>query len=121
MSFDIIYDAIIRTKLIYGLESTALNQITIRKINAFHMKGLRKICNVPSTYLTENRKYTNEYVLEKINEIYQKDAKEKKKKTKPKKIQLLGDYHKDRRIYMLAKMDVCLETYQNLYEFGGNS
>ena len=59
----IIYNAIIRTKLIYGLESVAPNAITIRKVNAFHMNGLRKILNVPLlTSLKTECTQTNTYL-----------------------------------------------------------
>ncbi len=39
----IVYDAVVRAKLIYGLESAQLNQDHKRHIDTFQRKGLRKI------------------------------------------------------------------------------
>ena len=39
----IIYDAIIRSKLLYGLETVQLTEAQQKKINAFQMRGLRQI------------------------------------------------------------------------------
>ena len=38
-----IYDAVIRSKLVYGLESLQLTKAWQNRINAFQLKGLRKI------------------------------------------------------------------------------
>ena len=38
-----VYDAVIRNKLLYGLETVHLTQSLQRKVNAFQLRGLRKI------------------------------------------------------------------------------
>ena len=86
----IVYNAVIRTKVIYGLESIALNKDACKKLDAFYLKGLRKMLKVPTTYLVENRKYTNEHVLKLANE------KAKAKECKP--IVHLSTYHRNRRV-----------------------
>ena len=39
----IVYDAVIRAKLVYGLEGIKLTKSMERRIDTFHKKGLRKI------------------------------------------------------------------------------
>ena len=63
-----VYNAVIRTKMIYGLESLALNKDACRRIDAFYFKGLRKMLKLPSTFLIENRKYSNIEVMKIANE-----------------------------------------------------
>ena len=46
----IVYDAIIRSKLLYGLETIHLTSAMAKKPNAFQMRGIRKILNRAHTY-----------------------------------------------------------------------
>ena len=46
-----VYDAVIRAKLLYGLESAQLNDSLLKWINAFHLRGLRQILKIPTTYV----------------------------------------------------------------------
>ena len=46
----IVYDAVIRTKLIYGMASAQINDAVKNKIDAFQIKGLRQILKMESTY-----------------------------------------------------------------------
>ena len=61
-----VYNAIIKTKLLYSLETIQLTKSELSKIDAFHMKGLRRILKIPSTYI--DRTQTNDVVLQKANE-----------------------------------------------------
>ena len=54
-----VYDAIIRNKLLYGLETVHLTQQ--KKVNAFQFRGLRKILGLSTTFV--NRSNTNEYSM----------------------------------------------------------
>ena len=45
------YDAIIRSKLMYGLESVVFNESHLRKLDAFQLKGLRKNLKLPTTFV----------------------------------------------------------------------
>ena len=47
----IVYDAIIRAKLLYGLESTAMNNSIKHSLDIFQLKGLRKILNLKTTFV----------------------------------------------------------------------
>ena len=45
-----VFDAVIRSKLMYGLESPALNSSLLKGMDAFQMKGIRQIMSLPSSY-----------------------------------------------------------------------
>eukprot|EP00973_Karenia_brevis_P080527 11171863-Karenia_brevis.AAC.1 len=62
-----VYVAIIRSKILYALESTALNQSARKKLNASQMKGIRRILGIPPTSI--DRTKTNAYVLREANII----------------------------------------------------
>ena len=55
-----VFNSIIRTKLIYGLESAQLNDSLKKYIDTFHLKGLRKILGLKHTYI--DRLNTNEKI-----------------------------------------------------------
>jgi hypothetical protein len=55
------FDAVIRSKLLYGLESAQLNEPHQRRLNTFQLKGLRKILHMQTTFV--NRENTNERVI----------------------------------------------------------
>ena len=60
-----VYDAIIKNKLLYGLETVHLTQVMQKKVNAFQLRGLRKILGMDTTYA--NRANTNARVNERAN------------------------------------------------------
>ena len=60
-----VYDAIIKNKLLYGLETVHLTQAMQKKVDAFQLRGLRKILGMDTTYA--NRANTNARVIEKAN------------------------------------------------------
>eukprot|EP00974_Lingulodinium_polyedra_P059162 5697720-Lingulodinium_polyedra.AAC.1 len=62
-----IYNAVIRAKLIYGLEHSHLSKRSKGKISTFQLKGLRQICKITTTYV--DREHTNEYVFKKATEL----------------------------------------------------
>ncbi len=53
-------EAVINTKLMYGLESLQLPKSAHRRMDTFHLKGLRKLLRMETTYV--NRANTNEEV-----------------------------------------------------------
>lgn len=63
----LVYDAVIRSRLLYGLETVHLTKSLVQKINAFHHKGLRKILRLTSTYI--DRRNTNAKLFEKASAI----------------------------------------------------
>ena len=59
-----VYDSVILSKLVYGLNSLSLTDTDNNKLDAFHMKGLRKILSIPHAYIS---RVTNEQVLASAN------------------------------------------------------
>ena len=79
-----VYNAKFRSKLMYGLDTISITMRVKNALNAFHVKGLRRILKLFATFLPEQRHYTNEYVLERNWD--------------------LSEYHKLARIKRLAKL-----------------
>ena len=69
-----VYDGVIRTKLLYGLESAQLTKQTQAKIDVFQLKGLRRRLKMPTTYV--NRLNSNKKAYETTeNKAYSEDEK----------------------------------------------
>ena len=90
----IIYDAIIRSKLLYGLETLHLTDAMAKKLDVFHLKGLRKILRMSTTFI--NRANTNKKVLQEATKVaYHKDGDNRV-------LRLYSDQHKDRKAKLLG-------------------
>ena len=63
----LIYDAVIRSKLLYSLETVHLTGTLRMKLDAFHLRGLRKILRMQTTYV--NRQNTNQRVYQTASDI----------------------------------------------------
>ena len=63
----IIFDAIVRSKLLYGLETIHLTQSMAKKLDVFQLKGLRKILGMSTTFI--NRGNTNDKVYAEATKI----------------------------------------------------
>lgn len=61
-----IFDAVVRTKLAYGLATAALTQAQVRRWVAFQMPGIQQIMGVRHPYV--DRRNTNQVVLKAANE-----------------------------------------------------
>ena len=61
------YDATIKSKIKYGLETIPLTQGQKNRLNAFQLKGIRKILQVPSTYI--DRTYSNDKLIQMADNI----------------------------------------------------
>jgi hypothetical protein len=88
------YDAIIRSKLMYGLESVVFNESHLRKLDTFQFKGLRKILKLPTTFI--NREATNAFVYTEANKHTAR--------LRGKPIEKMSDFHKQRRKIFFAKL-----------------
>ena len=62
----IVFDSVIRSKLLYALETTELTRSLMNNIEAFQIRGLRKILKIKHPYW--DRTATNERVLETATE-----------------------------------------------------
>ena len=89
----IIYDAIIRSKLLYGLETIHLTQAMSRKLDAFQTRGLRRILQRNSTFI--DRRHTNKSLLEEASSIAYPSRCDRRK------IILFSEYHMNRRVNYL--------------------
>ena len=90
----IVFDAVIRSKLLYGLETVQLTQAMCKKIDAFQLRGLRRILNMSTTFI--NRANTNANVYEEATKIAYPNA-EDKRKVKP-----FSTYYADKKASLLG-------------------
>jgi hypothetical protein len=88
-------DAVIRSKLLYGLESAVLSPAELRRIDVFQRKGIRKILRWKTTYVERNN--SNSRLLEEANKQLQEEGKKKK-------ITTFAEAHRVARIKRLAKI-----------------
>ena len=58
-------DAVLRSKLLYGLETAELGSPLLNKLDVFQLKGLRKILRLNTTFV--NRANTNKVVMDTAN------------------------------------------------------
>ena len=66
-----VYDAIIGSDLLYGLESAPMNDYTKHELDIFQLKGIRKIFGIKTTFIDrtqDTKTYTN--TCEKDIKIY---------------------------------------------------
>ena len=89
-----VYNAVIRSKFMYGLESVMLNQSVLKELDAFQLKGLRKILRITTTFV--NRSHTNEYVFSR--------ARQELDNPEDPALQPLSEFHKARRLILMAKI-----------------
>ena len=60
-----VYDAVVRAKLVYGLETIQLPKFLVSKLHTFQLKGLRKILKLKTTFV--DRTNTNTKVFDMAN------------------------------------------------------
>jgi hypothetical protein len=90
----LIYDAIIKSKLLYGMETTHVTKVMQKKIDAFQLRGLRKILRMQTTYT--RRTNTNVRVLAEATKFaYNKQGDNRQ-------IQLFGETYWHRRAKLAA-------------------
>ena len=63
----LVYNAVVISKLLYGLETLEPTESAGKLLNTFQLKGLRKILQLHTTYI--NRNNTNDYVYKRANEV----------------------------------------------------
>ena len=85
-----VYNAIVRSKLLSGLESVELNTSAKEKLDVFHRRGLRQIFGIHTTYI--DRSKTNQYVIDYANLQLQRE------KPGAKPILWLSEVHEDLKI-----------------------
>ena len=69
-------DAVLRSKLLYGLESAQLKPSVLKKLETFQLRILRKIVNIDTTYI--NRVDTNISTFHRINTMMEEEGRRKR-------------------------------------------
>ena len=90
----IVFDAIIRSKLLYGLETIHLTQSLAKKLDAFQYRGLRKIMGMSPTFI--NRANTNRKLLEAASAAAYPNPGDTRK------VLPFSKYHEERRVKLLG-------------------
>ena len=67
-----VFDAVVRSKLVYGLEATQLPKYLLNKLDSFQLKGLRKILKLDTTFI--NRSNTNQKVFQESSRLRNPDC-----------------------------------------------
>lgn len=83
-----VYNAVIRSKLLYGLEGVQLTQSERNKLDAFQIKGLRRILQVPPTFI--DRSWTNHRVIDTLRQQHNIKVHRFSDMWKAQKLSLLG-------------------------------
>ena len=92
----LVWNAVIRSKLMYGLESTVMNKSVLNRLDSFQMKTLRKILHRPTTYI--DRTFSHAKLISEANTAISGEQ--------TGKVILLSELHKQQRIKLLAKLIV---------------
>ena len=90
----VIFDAVICSKLLYGLETLHLTSACLKKLDAFQLRCLRRILKIPPTFI--DRANTNRAVLQQATNVafpHQGDHRE---------ISLFSVHYQDRRAKLLG-------------------
>ena len=81
-----VHNAVIVSKLTYGLETLQYTYQVGQKLNTFQMKGIRKIMKIPPTHI--DRSWTNQRVYDEANKEIDKINAEKKKTGQPGRLKI---------------------------------
>ena len=73
----IVLDAVVRSKLLYGLDSAHLKEPELKRLEIFQLKALRKILKFKTTFI--DRENTNEKIIKTANEKLREISKNKRK------------------------------------------
>ena len=97
------YSALIRSKVMYGLESAEVKEAGLRRLNVFQLKGLRQILGIVTTYV--DRENTNTKVLEEATKALNTGGTKRKRE-----IELLSETHTKQRITLAGKILRCADN-----------
>ncbi len=96
----IIYNALIRAKLLYGLESVQLTKSQLNRLSVFQLKGLRQILGLPTTCI--DRRNTNQRVYELAQNALSKSTAPVSPVGVATKIQPFSRYYKRQKLRLLG-------------------
>ena len=102
------YNAILRAKLVYGMETLNMTQKMKNSLRVFHLKGLRQILKIKTTFI--NRHNTNERVFRWANQVYKNG-----KRPTPKRYEKQVKAKEDKKTVLSKRLDndpiLPLDTY----------
>jgi hypothetical protein len=94
-----VLNAVIRSKILYGMESAEIQLETLRRIDTFQLKGLRKILGLTTTFGQMEhgvaRSNDNKLVIDKATEVLNKD---RPRKSKPKQLETFSDFYSKQKL-----------------------
>ena len=91
----IAWDAILKTKLMYGLESAQINDQMLKQLNTFQLKGFRKILRVVTTFIDKDN--SNERVKQLVTNALNRE-------NKTKTINWICETYKENRMTLAANI-----------------
>jgi len=94
-----VFIAVVRSKLVYGLQTIMLNSTLFKKLDSFQMLSFRQILRVPTTFV--DRTYSNAWLLNEINSQLSPSS--------GKEMKLFSEYHKEQRRQRPCKL-ICLRA-----------
>ena len=90
----IIYGAIVRSKLLYGLETLHLTEPMAKKLDAFQLRGLQQILGLNTTFI--NRANTNAKVHEEASRIAYPSTQDNRR------VQRFSEFHSKRKAKLMG-------------------
>ena len=91
-----VYDAIIRSKFLYGLESAPMNETTKHELDIFQLKGLRQILGIKTTYIDKTQ--DNKTIYRKVQQHMHEETEIGKPERQFKQ---MSQVYEERKIQML--------------------
>ncbi len=95
-----VFNAVIISKVIYGLETLQVTDSHAKKLDAFQIKGIRKILGMVPTFM--DRTQTNELALQRANEAVQNTQNDNPDDPPPVKIHRISELLKKRKLTLLG-------------------
>ena len=95
----LVYDAVVRAKLVYGLESAVMNESVKHKLDVFQLRGLRKILHIHTTFV--DRSQDNNRIMSTAQKAIDEQTTEGKT---AKQIQKISKVYEGRKVNLLSKI-----------------
>ena len=108
-----VFEAVINSKILYGLESIQLTLAEQNRLDALQMNMLRKILRVPTTFV--NREWTNQKVIDTLEHRFKYSPTKLSIRWKNNKLRILGHIV---IFWELHRMILCEKSCLNLEPLG---
>ena len=108
-------DAVLRSKLLYGIESSQLTPAAVRRLETFQLKVIRKILKMNTTFI--DRANTNEVVYKTANRKLEQECRGNQP---PKKLGTFADAYRKLKIKRACKIIRQQDSSIHKISFQGN-